>query len=112
MQPDQIHRVPRHPNAWAYFAVASQLAVIALWVGFGWQIGLAAMVLSHAPFWWATLVPDSALFSPVLRRLPVEAQVAWLTIDDGPSDGTRAILDLLDAHDAKATFFLVGDRAR
>jgi peptidoglycan/xylan/chitin deacetylase (PgdA/CDA1 family) len=35
----------------------------------------------------------------------------WLTIDDGPSDDTRAILDLLDAHDAHATFFLVGERA-
>ena len=30
--------------------------------------------LSHAPFWWATLVPDSALFSPVLRRLPTRVR--------------------------------------
>jgi peptidoglycan/xylan/chitin deacetylase (PgdA/CDA1 family) len=70
------------------------------------------MIASHVPFWWATLVPDSALFSPVLRRLPTTERAAWLTIDDGPSDDTRAILDLLDAHAAKATFFLVGDRAR
>ena len=83
-----------------------------LWWRFGWQVGLPAMVASHAPFWWATLVPDSALFSPVLRRLPTDAQVAWLTIDDGPSQDTRAVLDLLDAFDAKATFFLVGERAR
>jgi peptidoglycan/xylan/chitin deacetylase (PgdA/CDA1 family) len=35
----------------------------------------------------------------------------WLTSDDGPSDDTRALLDLLDAHGARATFFLVGARA-
>src|SRR3546814_18680167 len=37
--------------------------------------------------------------------------MALLTIDDGPSADTAAILDLLDAHAAKATFFLVGERA-
>jgi peptidoglycan/xylan/chitin deacetylase (PgdA/CDA1 family) len=47
----------------------------------------------------------------VLSRLPTREPVAWLTIDDGPSDETPAILDLLDAHGAKATFFLVGERA-
>jgi peptidoglycan/xylan/chitin deacetylase (PgdA/CDA1 family) len=112
MPPAHLHRIPRYPHASTYFLVASQLAVIALWWRFGWQVGLPAMLLSHVPFWWATLVPDSALFSPVLRQLPTDAQVAWLTIDDGPSDDTLAILDVLDAHDAKATFFLVGDRAR
>jgi peptidoglycan/xylan/chitin deacetylase (PgdA/CDA1 family) len=35
----------------------------------------------------------------------------WLTIDDGPSDDTLAMLDLLDRHGARATFFVVGDRA-
>ena len=105
-------RIPRHPHAWAWCLVLSQALVVYVWWRFGWQVGLAAMFASHAPFWWATMVPDSALFSPVLRRLPTEAQVAWLTIDDGPSDDTRAMLDLLDAHGAKATFFLVGERAR
>jgi peptidoglycan/xylan/chitin deacetylase (PgdA/CDA1 family) len=104
--------VPRRPHAWAWCFLASQGLVVALWLRFGWQVGLSAMLASHVPFLWATLVPDSALFSPVLRRLPTEAAVAWLTIDDGPSRDTPAILDLLDAHGAKATFFLVGDRAR
>lgn len=35
----------------------------------------------------------------------------WLTIDDGPSPETPAVLDLLDRYQAKATFFLVGERA-
>jgi peptidoglycan-N-acetylglucosamine deacetylase len=112
MQTDALRRSPRHPHAWVWCLVASQALVVYVWWRFGWQVGLPAMIASHVPFWWATLVPDSALFSPVLRRLPTTERAAWLTIDDGPSDDTRAILDLLDAHAAKATFFLVGDRAR
>lgn len=77
--------------------------------GTGW--GIAAMFASHAPFFWGTLRPGSALFSPVLTRFPTPRREVWLTIDDGPSDDTPAILDLLDAHDARATFFLVGERA-
>ena len=107
----ELRRSPRRPHAWAWCLLASQVLVLALWWRFGWHVGLPSLVLSHAPFWWATLRPDSALLSPVLRRLPTDEPVAWLTIDDGPSDETPAVLDLLDAHGAKATFFLVGDRA-
>jgi peptidoglycan/xylan/chitin deacetylase (PgdA/CDA1 family) len=34
-----------------------------------------------------------------------------LTFDDGPSAATRKVLDALDAHCAKATFFLIGRNA-
>ena len=85
--------------------------VALVWWRLGWQAGLPAMLLSHAPFLWGTLVPDSALFSPVLARLPTREPVVWLTIDDGPSDDTLEILELLDAAGAKATFFVVGERA-
>lgn len=33
----------------------------------------------------------------------------YLTIDDGPSDRTGLLLDVLKKHDAKATFFVVGE---
>jgi peptidoglycan/xylan/chitin deacetylase (PgdA/CDA1 family) len=69
------------------------------------------MLLSHVPVWWGTLKPDSRVFSPVLRRLPTDARRVWLTIDDGPSDDTLAILDLLDRHGMRATFFVIGERA-
>lgn len=72
---------------------------------------VAGVAASHAPFVWGTLVPDSALFSPVLTRLPTSDRVVWLTIDDGPSDDTLEILELLGAAGAHATFFLVGERA-
>lgn len=32
----------------------------------------------------------------------------YLTFDDGPSENTEAILDILDAYDVKATFFVTG----
>ncbi|GAB3099722.1 polysaccharide deacetylase family protein [Lysobacter terrae] len=108
-----LHRPPRFPYAWIGWLLLSQLAVAWIWWELGWKWGLPAMLLSHVPVWWGTLKPDSRVFSPVLRRLPAtpgDARV-WLTIDDGPSADTPAILDLLDRHHARATFFLVGDRA-
>ena len=69
------------------------------------------MLLSHLPFLWGTLWPQSRLFGPVLTRLPTDERRVWLTVDDGPSNDTSALLDLFDAHKAKATFFLVGERA-
>ena len=35
-----------------------------------------------------------------------------LTFDDGPSPWTADVLDLLHEHDARATFFLIGQRVR
>ncbi|MFT3897726.1 MAG: polysaccharide deacetylase family protein [Thermomonas sp.] len=106
-----LHRIPRHPRAWWPLLLASQALVAWAWWRFGTRVGLPLMVASHAPFWWGVLRPQSRLFSPVLSRLPTKDRLAWLTIDDGPSNDTRAILDLLDARGAKATFFLVGERA-
>jgi peptidoglycan/xylan/chitin deacetylase (PgdA/CDA1 family) len=69
------------------------------------------------------LVPDALLayhvFAPhaqglgrTLRRFPTTRREVWLTIDDGPDpDDTPQILRLLRAHDARATFFVVGERA-
>ncbi|MDI9237793.1 polysaccharide deacetylase family protein [Lysobacter sp. LF1] len=112
MSPATLHRPPRHPHAWAWVFIASQLGVAALWWQMGWRIGLPALVATHLVVIWATLRPQSRLLSPVLSRLPTRERVVWLTIDDGPSDDTLPMLDLLDKHDARATFFLVGERAR
>ena len=35
-------------------------------------------------------------------------KVLYLTFDDGPSEYTEALLDLLDSHQMKATFFMLG----
>lgn len=83
------------------------------WTFWGW--GLALFVLDHAILCAAGLWPRSTLLGPNHRRLPAAAaargEVA-LTIDDGPDPAvTPRILDLLDRHGARATFFCIGDRA-
>ena len=109
MRAMSAHRPPRRPQLWLPLLLASQALVVLVWWWLGWRIGLPLLLASHAVCLWGVLAPGSRLFGPVLTRLPGAG--VWLTIDDGPSDDTRALLDLLDAHGAKATFFLVGERA-
>jgi peptidoglycan/xylan/chitin deacetylase (PgdA/CDA1 family) len=110
--PPSLHRTPRRPHAWAWALLSSQALVALAWWQLGWRIGLPLLLASHLVFVWGTLRPRSSLFGPVLSRLPTREPVAWLTIDDGPSADTAAMLDLLDAHGARATFFVVAERAR
>lgn len=39
---------------------------------------------------------------------PNDHKTVYLTIDDGPSEKTQAVLDILDKYGCKATFFVVG----
>jgi len=57
-------------------------------------------------------VPRIAARSPrCLYAVPTDARVVALTLDDGPDAAhTPALLRLLDAHDAHATFFLISGR--
>ncbi len=72
-------------------------------------IGLALHALVVGFLLAGTLNPSSRLFGPVQTRC---GSGIWLTIDDGPDPhDTPAILDLLDEHGAKATFFLIGEKA-
>ena len=107
----ELHCPPRRPHGWVWAAVGLHVLVAMAWWRWGWAIGVASLVGAHLVFVWGTLRPSSGLFGPVLVRLPTRERVVWLTIDDGPSDDTAAMLDLLDAHGAKATFFAVARRA-
>ena len=109
--PETVHRVPRHPHAWIWLALALHLGVVVVWWRWGWVPGLACLFAVHMLFLWGTMRPQSRLFGPALSRLPIAQKAVWLTVDDGPSHETGALLDLLDRHGAKATFFLVADRA-
>ena len=84
--------------------------------------GLAAALGLAAPLGLATLVlrPPFALVRLLARRVPdvlffvdtTERAVA-LTLDDGPDPVlTPRVLDVLAAHGAHATFFLLGERAQ
>ena len=56
-----------------------------------------------------------AISSSVQPGMPVgttepedDKKVVYLTFDDGPSENTKKILDILEQYDAKATFFITG----
>jgi peptidoglycan/xylan/chitin deacetylase (PgdA/CDA1 family) len=44
----------------------------------------------------------------VITRFETSAREVWLTIDDGPTDDTPALLDLLSKTNTPATFFVKG----
>lgn len=48
------------------------------------------------------------LFPSAIWHIPTADNVLYLTFDDGPTERTPEILELLQEYDAKATFFCVG----
>ncbi len=61
----------------------------------------------------AQLFPAIARALDIDRRAPALTDGVWLTFDDGPHpEATPAVLEILRAHDVKATFFLVGEQIR
>ena len=90
-----------------FAAVAPILLVVLIWLGHPWA-GVGVLALSHALILYPTLRPNVQWLGPVITRFASDGNEVWLTIDDGPADDTRAILDLLDARGAKATFFVKG----
>jgi peptidoglycan/xylan/chitin deacetylase (PgdA/CDA1 family) len=76
--------------------------------------GAAAFLFFLPDFWLAynLFVPTAQGICPSVTRFATAQPEVWLTIDDGPDpDDTPRILDLLDAHRARATFFVIGERA-
>lgn len=72
-------------------------------------VGIALKFLSHTapfPFLLERFAPAQALW-----RMPAGAQpTVYLTFDDGPNPAaTPALLDVLRANGARATFFLIDD---
>ncbi|MGC4016388.1 MAG: polysaccharide deacetylase family protein [Luteolibacter sp.] len=96
--------------------VIRQLVITAIFVGgivcaaFGhWSIGIALHGCLLAVLLWGTLRGSSRLFGPLVSECD---SGIWLTFDDGPCPkDTPAILDLLDQYQAKATFFVIGEKA-
>jgi peptidoglycan/xylan/chitin deacetylase (PgdA/CDA1 family) len=81
-----------------------------------WPWVLGAVAANHAVLSASGFLPRSRVLGPNLRRLPAPAaarrEIA-LTFDDGPdAEVTPRVLDCLDQHRARATFFVVGEQAR
>src|SRR5271155_4556796 len=63
-------------------------------------------------FSWGGGAPGAQLFGRTLRRLDDASRMA-ITFDDGPNPAaTPGVLELLERYNAKATFFLIGQRVR
>jgi len=61
------------------------------------------------PRWLINRLPGS--YPEVTYYFPTDARVIALTIDDGPDPvATPALLEVLEKHNARATFFLISDR--
>jgi peptidoglycan/xylan/chitin deacetylase (PgdA/CDA1 family) len=90
--------------------IVAPLIAIALWhrsaIG---AIGVIA--LSHALLLYPTLRPNVQWLGPVVTRFEPDGSEVWLTVDDGPTDDTPALLDLFDNRGVKATFFVKGIHA-
>lgn len=91
-----------------------------------WMIGLLGVLLCFAwgSFWMDAGAEKKNVFSekeesvsypkllaPDRSVAPLKegARVCYLTFDDGPSENTEAILDLLKEHHIRATFFVIGE---
>lgn len=74
-----------------------------LWAAIVIAGGYVAVVLS------GVFVLRLRMFADAVIRGPRDARGVVLTFDDGPDPvHTRQVLDILDEHDAKATFFVIG----
>jgi peptidoglycan/xylan/chitin deacetylase (PgdA/CDA1 family) len=78
-----------------------------------WPWILAAVVADHLVLTAAGLWPKSKLLGPNWTSLPDSVAASGavaITIDDGPNPAvTPRVLDVLDEHRAKATFFCIGE---
>ena len=80
-----------------------------------WPFAVGAFVVNHLVLGVVGIMPRNALLGPNWSRLPASSaargEVA-VTIDDGPDPlVTPQVLDILDRHGAKATFFCIGKEA-
>lgn len=113
--PSTAAAVPMTPFmrvTWALHGAA--LIALLLWPE-GWPWVLTALVLNHGFIMLGGLWPRADWLGPNITRLPPAAaarrEVA-LTLDDGPDPQlTPAVLDLLQAHGVRATFFCIAQRA-
>src|ERR1035438_5818574 len=71
--------------------------------------GLSALsAASAALLAWAVRGRASSVFGPSVHHGPRERNVIALTFDDGPSESTPRVLELLDKYQTHATFFQIG----
>lgn len=89
------------------FAIAAPLAAFVLW-SHSPGAAIAVLALSHALILYPTLRPNVQWLGPVVTRFETSENELWLTIDDGPTEDTEAVLELFARKNVVATFFVKG----
>ncbi len=93
------------------FAVAASIFFLVM-IPFHPFLGLAVLFLSHMLILYATLVANCQWWGPVVTHFESPRREVWLTIDDGPDPRhTPRMLEILKRFEARATFFVIGQRA-
>jgi peptidoglycan-N-acetylglucosamine deacetylase len=73
-------------------------------------LSAGAALAASGTFAWGAVAPSSQLFGPTIRDTGSSSTIG-LTFDDGPNPAmTPQLLDLLNRHQAKGSFFLIGER--
>ena len=102
-------------RAFAVKAVAAMVAFAAMWVlpPTVELVAIGVIIAGTIAFLAYSVVhPSSQFFAPVIDRLAGKDPVIALTFDDGPDPiYTPRVLDVLNKHRARATFFVLGARA-
>jgi len=89
---------------------AKALAVALAFFHPGWAV--LVFVSPDLYLLYHLFVPSAQGLGPVSTRFQTSHREVWLTIDDGPDPAdTPRILELLERHQARATFFVIGERA-
>lgn len=74
---------------------------------------VGTLLATAAFFAYVIVSPRTQLFVPSVYELTDAGDAIAFTFDDGPDPRTTPrVLELLAAHDARATFFVVGERAQ
>jgi peptidoglycan-N-acetylglucosamine deacetylase len=78
-----------------------------------WMEGTACAAAAGAGLLaYAVRVPSATLLAPSVDRGVRDRKAIALTFDDGPSESTAELLDLLERYRASATFFQCGANVR
>jgi len=100
---------------WLALAVSATAKIFLFTFGLARIHPAMAALLFFGPDLWmlaGLLVPNVGSLIPTATRFATDRREVWLTIDDGPEPATTILmLDLLDRHGAKATFFAIGEKA-
>jgi peptidoglycan/xylan/chitin deacetylase (PgdA/CDA1 family) len=89
--------------------IVPHLAALGLGMAWGWPWALVVGAVLAALYCAAVLRPGCQWLGPVTCH--GHGREILITIDDGPDPrDTPALLDLLDEHQAKAVFFMIGEK--